>query len=38
MASIFSLYGNIFIENEEANKKIEDTTKKGNKAGTSFTD
>ena len=29
MASIFSLYGNIFVENEEANKKIEDTTNKG---------
>lgn len=29
MASIFSLYGNIFVENEEANKKIEETTKKG---------
>lgn len=29
MASIFSLYGNIFVENEDANKKIEETTKKG---------
>lgn len=38
MASIFSLYGNIFVENEEANKRIEDTTKKGKQAGTSFTD
>ena len=26
MASIFSLYGNIFVENEDANKKIEETT------------
>ena len=32
MASIFSLYGNIFVENEEANKKIEETTKKGEKS------
>lgn len=31
MASIFSLYGNIFVENEDANKKIEETTKKGQK-------
>lgn len=38
MASIFSLYGNIFVENEDANKRIEETTKKGNKAGTSFMD
>ena len=29
MASRFSLYGNIFVENEDANKKIEETTKKG---------
>lgn len=29
MASIFSLYGNIFVENEDANKKIEETTSKG---------
>lgn len=29
MASIFSLYGSIFIDNEKANKAIDTTTKKG---------
>lgn len=29
MASIFSLYGSIFIDNEKANKAIDDTGKKG---------
>lgn len=29
MASIFSLYGSIFIDNEKANKAIDGTTKKG---------
>ena len=29
MASIFSLYGSIFIDNEKANKAIDSTTKKG---------
>ena len=36
MASIFSLYGNIFVENEDANKKIEETTKKGQKSSTTL--
>ena len=36
MASIFSLYGNIFVENEEANKKIEETTKKGKNSSKSL--
>lgn len=29
MASIFSLYGSIFIDNEKANKALDGTTKKG---------
>ena len=33
MANIFSLYGTIFIDNEKANKNIDDTTKKGKDAG-----
>ncbi len=33
MANIFSLYGSIFIDNEKANKSIDDTTKKGESAG-----
>lgn len=33
MASIFSLFGEIFIDNEKANASIEDTTKKGETAG-----
>lgn len=36
MASIFSLYGNIFVDNEKANKSIEDTTKKGKESSKSF--
>lgn len=36
MASIFSLYGNIFVENEDANKKIEETTKKGKESSKTF--
>ena len=36
MASIFSLYGNIFVDNEKANKSIEDTTKKGKDSSKSF--
>lgn len=36
MASIFSLYGNIFVENEDANKKIEETTKKGKNSSTTL--
>ena len=34
MANIFSLYGTIFIDNEKANKSIDETTKKGKGAGT----
>lgn len=37
MANIFSLYGNIFIDNEKANKSIDETTEKGKKSSTSFT-
>lgn len=33
MANIFSLYGTIFIDNEKANKNIDDTTQKGKDAG-----
>ncbi|MCL2518014.1 MAG: hypothetical protein FWF15_05570 [Oscillospiraceae bacterium] len=33
MASIFSLFGEIFIDNEKADKSIEHTTEKGKKAG-----
>ena len=36
MASIFSLYGNIFVENEDANKKIEETTNKGKNSSKTF--
>lgn len=36
MASIFSLYGNIFVENEDANKKIEETTEKGKRSSKTF--
>jgi len=33
MASIFSLFGEIFIDNEKANKAIEETSSKGNDLG-----
>ncbi len=33
MANIFSLFGTIFIDNESANKSIDDTTAKGENAG-----
>lgn len=33
MANIFSLYGNIFIDNEKANKSIDDTKNKGESMG-----
>ena len=36
MASIFSLYGEIFIDNEKANKKIDDIKKKGEDTSKSF--
>ena len=36
MANIFSLFGQIFIDNEKANKSIEDTTKKGKDSSKSF--
>ena len=36
MASIFSLYGSIFIDNEKANKSIDDTTNKGKNSEKSF--
>ena len=32
MASIFQLFGSIFIDNEKANKSIDDTTQKGEKS------
>lgn len=38
MANIFSLYGSIFIDNEKANKSIDDTTKKGKESSTSISD
>lgn len=36
MANIFSLYGSVFIDNEKANKSIDETTEKGKKTGSSF--
>lgn len=36
MASIFSLYGSIFIDNEKANQAIDKTTKKGKDSEKSF--
>lgn len=36
MANIFSLYGSIFIDNEKANKSIDETTEKGKKSSGSF--
>lgn len=36
MANIFSLFGEIFIDNEKANKSIDETTAKGKKSSTSF--
>ena len=36
MANIFSLYGQIFIDNEKANKSIDETTDKGKKSSHSF--
>lgn len=38
MANIFSLYGSIFIDNEKANKSIDETTQKGKKSSTSIAD
>lgn len=38
MANIFSLYGSIFIDNEKANKSIDETTKKGKESSKSFTE
>lgn len=38
MANIFSLYGEIFIDNEKANKQISDTTEKAKKSSISFKD
>ena len=37
-ASVFSLFGKIFVENEEANKKIEETTEKGKKSSKTFSE
>lgn len=36
MANIFSLYGNIFIDNEKANKNIDETTNKGKEQSNSL--
>lgn len=36
MANIFSLYGSIFIDNEKANKSIDETTKKGKETEKGF--
>lgn len=33
MANIFSLYGSVYIDNEKANKSIDETTKKGKSLG-----
>ena len=35
-ANIFSIFGQVFIDNEKANKSIEDTTKKGKDSSKSF--
>lgn len=35
-ASIFSLFGEIFVDNDAANKAIDDTTKKGSSLGETF--
>ena len=36
MANIFSIFGQVFIDNEKANKSIEETTKKGKDSSKSF--
>ena len=36
MANIFSLFGSIFIDNEKANNKIDETTKKGKESSKTF--
>lgn len=36
MANIFSIFGQVFIDNEKANKAIDDTTKKGKDSSKSF--
>ena len=36
MAQIFSLFGSVFIDNEKANKSIDETTKKGKNSAKSF--
>lgn len=36
MANIFSIFGQVFIDNEKANKSIDETTKKGKDSSKSF--
>ena len=36
MANIFSIFGQVFIDNEKANKSIDETTQKGKKSSKSF--
>ena len=36
MANIFSIFGQVFVDNEKANKSIEETTKKGKDSSKSF--
>ena len=36
MANIFSIFGQVFVDNEKANKAIEETTKKGKQSSKSF--
>ena len=36
MANIFSIFGQVFVDNEKANKAIEETTKKGKNSSKSF--
>ena len=38
MASIFSIFGQVFIDNEKANKAIDETTNKGKKSSKSFSE
>lgn len=38
MANIFSLFGSIFVDNEKANKAIDETTKRGKKSSETFSE
>ena len=36
MANIFSIFGQVFVDNEKANQAIDETTKKGKNSSKSF--